>query len=191
MGAKGSKTKQYICQEAYRLFAENGYKTVTMKDICERTGLSRGGLYRHYNSTEQIFLEITKGFTEQKNVFLEKMEQHVSAVEILNAMLVKYEAEMLDSQNSLSLAIYEFYSNPAISKTDNSMMKQYEYSKQLWIELVRYGIERGEFKEISPEAIFDMLIFSYQGVRMYSKLMEIDVETPKRIMNEIRKLMLA
>ena len=191
MGAKGNKTKQHICNEAYKLFAENGYKNVTMKDICEAAGLSRGGLYRHYESTEQIFLEITKGFMEQKNIFLEKMEKNVSAVEILNEMLSKYEEEMLDSQNSLSLAIYEFYSNSAISKTENAMMKQYEYSKELWIELVRYGIERGEFKAISLEGIFDMLIFSYQGVRMYSRLMEIDPETPMRMMEEIRKLIIA
>lgn len=188
MGEKGDRTKQYICEEAYKLFAERGYKDVTMKDICERTGLSRGGLYRHYDSTEQIFLEITKGFAESKNDFLEKMKQNVPAVEILDEILLSYTEEMLDSQSSLSLAIYEFYSNPEISKTENSVAKQYEQSKAVWVELIRYGIERGEFKTVSPEAIFDMLTFSYQGVRMYSKLMEIDTETPGRIMAEIRKI---
>ena len=173
MGEKGDRTKQYICEEAYKLFAERGYKDVTMKDICERTGLSRGGLYRHYDSTEQIFLEITKGFAESKNDFLEKMKQNVPAVEILDEILLSYTEEMLDSQSSLSLAIYEFYSNPEISKTENSVAKQYEQSKAVWVELIRYGIERGEFKTVSPEAIFDMLTFSYQGVRMYSTLMEI------------------
>ena len=44
MGVKGEKTKELIRQEAYRLFAEKGFKEVTMKDICVRTGLSRGGL---------------------------------------------------------------------------------------------------------------------------------------------------
>lgn len=29
-----------------------------MKDICEATGLSRGGLYIHYGSTQQIFSDI-------------------------------------------------------------------------------------------------------------------------------------
>lgn len=55
MGLKGNKTKQHIKNKAKRLFAQNGYKTVTMKDICEATGLSRGGLCRHYDSTDQIF----------------------------------------------------------------------------------------------------------------------------------------
>jgi len=29
-----------------------------MTDICEQTGLSRGGLYRYYSGTDQIFSEI-------------------------------------------------------------------------------------------------------------------------------------
>lgn len=51
MSLKGEKTKQDIREKAYQLFAEKGFKAVTMKDICELTGLSRGGLYRHYEST--------------------------------------------------------------------------------------------------------------------------------------------
>ena len=54
MGIKGDKTKQFIKQQAKVLFADKGFKNVTMKDICEVTELSRGGLYRHYNSTEHF-----------------------------------------------------------------------------------------------------------------------------------------
>ena len=76
MSSKGEKTKQDIREKAYQLFAEKGFKEVTMKDICERTGLSRGGLYRHYESTEQIFLEIVYAFSEQqKNEVSAKIEQ--------------------------------------------------------------------------------------------------------------------
>ena len=60
METKGEKTKQLILDTAYRLFAEYGFTRVNMKMLCERTGLSRGGLYRHYESTAQIFLEILR-----------------------------------------------------------------------------------------------------------------------------------
>lgn len=46
MGLKGELTKQDIREKAYQLFAQKGFKEVTMKDICELTGLSRGGLCR-------------------------------------------------------------------------------------------------------------------------------------------------
>ena len=191
MGSKGEKTKQYICKEAYQLFAERGYKSVTMKDICEKTGLSRGGLYRHYASTEQIFSEIVDGFIQmQCNEFSEKIAQHIPAVKILDDVLLRYSNEMLDNKNSLSLAIYEFYSNSEISKTENSVIKQYEASKSMWIELINYGMRNKEFKKVDAEAVFDVIVFSYQGIRMYSKLMKIDPTTPKRVILEIKKLLL-
>ena len=56
-----------------------------MKDICMETGLSRGGLYRHYDSTQQIFSEIINLLMEaQDNEFSEKMEKGYSAAHILD-----------------------------------------------------------------------------------------------------------
>lgn len=191
MGLKGEKTKQEIRENAYRLFAEKGFKEVTMKDICERTGLSRGGLYRHYESTEQIFLEIVNAFSDQqRNEVFAKMEKRISAVRILEELLSSYESEMNDYENSLSLAIYEFYSNPVISKEDNSVKKQYEISKSTWVELINYGISRKEFNPVNPEAVFNVIVFAYQGVRMYSRLMKMNHNIPAQIMDEIKRLLL-
>ena len=51
------------------LFAEKGFKQVTMKDICDAAKLSRGGLYCHYESTRQIFQEMIDDMTsEQDNI---------------------------------------------------------------------------------------------------------------------------
>ena len=59
MNKRGKATKGMIKEKACLMFAEKGFKEVTMKDICEITGLSRGGLYCHYSSTSEIFKEIT------------------------------------------------------------------------------------------------------------------------------------
>lgn len=97
---------------------------------------------------------------------------------------------MLDSENSFSLAICEYYSDPAISKEDSAITKQYETSKAAWTELINYGISANEFNPVNPESIFHVIIFAYQGVRMYSRLMQIDPEIPAQIINEIRRLLL-
>lgn len=191
MNLKGERTKQDICEKAGLLFAKKGFKEVTMKDICAVTGLSRGGLYRHYKSTTQIFLEIVNGFANrQKNIISDKTRQHIPATTILEELFSKYINEMACYENSLSLAIYEFYSNPAIPKEDNSVKKQYEISKSAWTELINYGISTKEFKNVNPEAVFNLIVFAYQGVRMYSRLMKIDNNVPAQIMNEIKKLLL-
>lgn len=192
MGKKGENTKEHIKKKAYTLFVQKGFKEVTMKDICEAAGLSRGGLYGHYESTDQIFYEIISSFlTAQDNELKEKMENNISAVYILNGILEKYRLEMLDTRNSLSLAIYEYFSSKDFNDSENALTKQYNASYNLWESLLEYGISRGEFRAIDIHSIFDLIIFSYQGVRMYSRLMKIDDDIPKRIIEQIRSMILS
>lgn len=190
MGAKGDRTKDLIRSEAFRLFAEKGFKDVTMKDICLRTGLSRGGLYGHYESTEQIFMEIITGLSKnQKEGFSRKMAEGVPAAKILDEVLGQYRQEMTDSANSLSIAICEFFSTHR-EDGGNVLLSQYHASRAMWRELIEYGMERGEFREVDVDGVFDVIAFSYQGVRMYSRLMPVDAGIARGIIGQIKSMIL-
>ena len=191
MGKKGEDTKKFIREKAACLFAQKGYKNVTMKDICAITGLSRGGLYRHYDSTQQIFSEIVDMLMNaQDNELPEKMAAGLPARQILEEILERYRMEMLDSSASLSVAIYEFFSENFSDGQDNLLLRQYQYSVDMWSEFLAYGIKRGEFKQVECKEIIDIIIFSYQGVRMYSTIIPLDEEIPLRIINHIKKTLL-
>ena len=191
MGKKGEDTKKLIRERAAYLFAQKGFKNVTMKDICAATGLSRGGLYRHYDSTRQIFLEIIEALTgAQDNELTEKMNAGLPASQILNEILERYRKEMLDNAASLSVAIYEFFSENYSNGQDNLLLKQYQYSVDMWNEFLSYGIKRGEFKTVDCIEVIDIILFSYQGVRMYSTIIPIDEQIPARIINHIKKILL-
>lgn len=189
MNKRGQKTREHIKKCACSLFSEKGFKQVTMKDICEAAKLSRGGLYCHYESTRQIFQEIIDDMANQQDdEFDLRIKQNQAAVTILDDILRKYENEMLDSQSSLSIAIYEYFSIHDIAGQNNTLYEQYLISANTWKKLMQYGIVRQEFNEVDISAVFDLIVFSYQGVRMYSKLMPIDREIPSRIIKEIRKI---
>lgn len=190
MSKKGDLTKQSIKAKAIRLFAQKGFKDVTMKDICEVTELSRGGLYLHYSSTKQIFSDIIDDLMNaQADEFSEKIEQGLSAKEILLQVLERYKNEMMDAGSSLSVAIYEFFSSET-SKQNNALFQQYQKSYFMWKRLLEYGISRREFNTVDIDAIFDLIVFSYQGVRMYSTLMAIDERTPNHIISLIKTILL-
>lgn len=190
MNKRGQETRRHIKKCACSLFAEKGFKEVTMKDICEATKLSRGGLYCHYESTRQIFQEIIDDMMSQQDNLIDlEIQQNQSAVTILDSILNKYESEMIDSQSSLSVAIYEYFSIHNIACQKNSLYEQYLISADTWKKLMQYGIDRQEFQEVDIAAVFDLIVFSYQGVRMYSKLMPVDKEVPARIIKEIRKIL--
>ena len=173
MNRKGMETRQHIKTKACQLFAKKGFKEVTMKDICDSTGLSRGGLYCHYDSTARIFDEILNDFMDnQDEEFRSKMLEGLSAVEILDDVLDRYREEMIDGEASLSVAIFEYF-----------------FSRRMWEELIQYGIDRKEFYQVDKTAVFDLIVFSYQGVRMYSRIMTITEDIPLRITSQIRKIL--
>lgn len=190
MNKRGQETRKHIKECAYSLFAQKGFKQVTMKDICEAANISRGGLYCHYESTRQIFQEmINDMMSRQDHEFDRKINQNQSAVTILNEILKVYQKEMLDSQSSLSIAIYEYFSIHDIASQNNTLYEQYLISANTWKKLIKYGIDRGEFQDVDIDAVYDLIVFSYQGVRMYSKLMPMDEEIPLRIIRQIKKIL--
>lgn len=160
-----------------------------MKDICESTKLSRGGLYCHYGSTQEIFKEILDDLMNQQEDFIsEKIAKNLSAKEILDDVLENYKYEMSDGQSSLSLAIYEYFSIKENAETKNELYVQYLASFNTWQNLLEYGIENDEFNKVDIKSVFNLIIFSYQGVRMYSQLMPIDEDIPQKMIQQIKKI---
>ncbi|MCI8410161.1 MAG: TetR/AcrR family transcriptional regulator [Lachnospiraceae bacterium] len=182
MGAKAENTKERIRQEAYRLFADKGFKEVTMTDICKKTGLSRGGLYRYYSSTGEIFSEILS----KEYVIADRIRKQESAKAILEDMLWEIKGEIMDKELSLSLAIYE-YANLGNGEFFNHIHKN---AKKRWISLIRYGMEMKEFKKVNAEQVSELILYYYQGLRMWSRVIPFDKQVAEYYADTIRKMLL-
>ena len=58
-------TKERILQVALELFAQKGYKAVSVGDIAGALGLTKGALYRHFDSKQAIFDGILRRMEQQ------------------------------------------------------------------------------------------------------------------------------
>lgn len=65
--------KELILKDAFILFLQRGYKSVSIKDIMESSQLSKGAIYHHFESKEVIFFEALEKFYFQ-NLTLEKSD---------------------------------------------------------------------------------------------------------------------
>ncbi len=55
MGTKGIKTRQQIVAKSLQLFSVKGYFNTSISDILEATHITKGGLYGHFGSKEDIW----------------------------------------------------------------------------------------------------------------------------------------
>lgn len=184
MTNKKEKTREYILEKSYRLFSKTGFKQVTMKDICEATGLSRGGLYSHFSSTNEVFEALLEKMSADDEFNIdEEIKNGKSATDILNASLTRMRKEIENPKDSLSIAIYE-YAQMADSK---EIVRLNRRAEEKWSRLICYGIERGEFKKVDVNEIVTIILYSYQGVRMWNKIMPLKKNTITQIINNIKK----
>ena len=84
MGERSTQKRQLIIQAARRVFAEKGYKDVTMTDIVEACGISRGGLYLYFDNTGELFLEVMRAEEGMADdVFSGQLGEDAAAVDVL------------------------------------------------------------------------------------------------------------
>ena len=71
----GLSTKDFILEEAARLFAKEGYDRVTVRDISSATSLSMPTLYHHFGDKENLYREVeAKCYGALKNRLLAALE---------------------------------------------------------------------------------------------------------------------
>ncbi len=186
MSAQGDQTREKIRNAACVLFSQKGFSGVTMKDICDMTGLSRGGLYRHYGSTAEIFRDIfDKANGSQIDLIAQTIEQNGSAAEAMDQLLNLLYVEMVDSETTLSLAIYEYGQN-----CDKDFISgMHIRSVEKWSRLIEYGISRGEFAPVDVAQTVDLLLYSYQGVRMCSRLLPDTASAADHVISHLRSIL--
>lgn len=182
MGTKGERTKKEICNAAFELFSERGYKDVSMQDICNATGLSKGGLYRHFGSKAEVLLTIVGNEKEGLN----DIPFEGNAAEALEGLLKVYRNNMSNCKDSLTLALYECASQENDIGLDSSNMTD----RVLWHKLVAYGVETGEFRDVDPDVVMDTFLYAYRGVRLWGKVLPFEEVTFDHITESVRVMLL-
>lgn len=184
MGEKGNRRKEEILRQSAKLFAERGFTAVTMQEICQRCCLSRGGLYRYFGSTAEIFETLLRQIVRpDEERWKRSMEEGRPAAEILDQALETLEAEMNSGETSLSRAIYEY----ACACGGALLEELNRKAREKWKRLLLYGMERGEFRKADPEQMTDLILYAYQGVRLWSRVIPLGEKTGKHIVEQIRK----
>jgi TetR/AcrR family transcriptional regulator, transcriptional repressor for nem operon len=54
---KGEQTRQEIIRKAAPIFNQHGYEGAALSDLMKATGLEKGGIYRHFESKQQLAAE--------------------------------------------------------------------------------------------------------------------------------------
>lgn len=172
MADKGDKTKQFIIKTAKGLFSEKGFTAVTMKDICEACDLSRGGLYRHFGSTKEIFTEVLE---QDKNDAEESIDQAISlglsAAKLLEGFFLLQKNDIAFNKNRIEVAVYEF--SVAYPDRKDYLNERFQAAVRIFAKLIEYGQKRGELREGGSRILAEHIVIFLEGLKLSSKIIDI------------------
>lgn len=174
-----SESKEYIITVASGLFLRKSYKEVTMKELVNKTGLSKGAVYHYFESKEQLFLEVLDFFFT--NVMAHRYEKysresffrfyHDYADEV-KEYSEKYLGEFKNNEtasdfnmNYFTLAFDGLKLFPEFRKKIKAGLKA---ELDIWTEVIRSAREKGEIKSpMTDEQLAKTFIYLSDGVAMH------------------------
>ncbi len=156
-----------ITQAAMRVFARQGFAQTRMDDIAHEAGLSKATLYLYFTSKDELISAIladffTQGFSELSQL----AARHAS----VSTGLETWTRQQMDAmqQNAAFLSIgFEFHGLATRHSPTREIMQRYydQYRTQLG-NLLKHGIEHGEFQPHNSQELALALISIYEGLTM-------------------------
>ena len=132
---KAQRTKKNVLETAMALMGERGYYNTTIRDICDKAGVSIGTFYTYFPSKRDIFADI---FGRADDIFETEVAKQVKGGTVCDRIVdyFRYYAKLnLDSGIELMKVIYS---------AENTWFTKDRPMQQVLINLIAEGQKAGE-----------------------------------------------
>lgn len=162
--------KRQILRGAADVFQSKGFSAATMQDIVDACGISRGGLYLFFNSTEEIFMALMSGNAGGgEDAEAPPATPGQSAVEALRAFLDAQCATMLDIRNTLLPSAYEFFIRMKDRPDVRALLAMRRNAAIGELDgMLQNGAARGEFNAEAAHGLAGFIVSFLEGLIIQS-----------------------
>lgn len=143
--------RQEILETALKLFVSKGYEKTSTNDIMEALELSRGGLYHHFRSKEEILDTAIRTFFEEEICRIREIldDENRVATEKLK-YLIEYDSASQPMFQDVNTIIHT-KENPTL--ITHLLQIKMELVTPLFVQIIEQGIAEGMFQCQYPEEV--------------------------------------
>jgi AcrR family transcriptional regulator len=140
---KAADSRNKIRTVALRLFVTKGIKSTTTREIAKRAGIAEGTIYKHFQSKDEIALEL---FINNIDVFREKLLENIENKDEPKERLDRLIHNFFDFAKSHPEA-YSYIMDAHYTEV-KKIPKDRPKPKDLFVEAIHLGIEKGDFRKL-------------------------------------------
>jgi len=191
--AQAKDTANRILRQAMRIFLEKGYHGTSIDDITRAAGLTKGALYWHFSSKEELLKRIIEEFEKQfldglihavnsvRGDLLEKMGKFFS----YNAAFSYYNRELCVSFTTLAAELVGAHHG-----TEPEFRRIYKKYQTFLSNLILQGKREKVFKKEMDEDLAALVIIAFHDGILLRWFMNMDKIDGEAYVNTFKKIML-
>ncbi|GFI27384.1 HTH-type transcriptional regulator AcrR [Lachnospiraceae bacterium] len=154
------ETIQLILDVAFRLFMEQGYEHTSIQDIIDHLGgLSKGAIYHHFKSKEDILIAVTDRMTAESNQMLASIRDRMDLCGKDKLKMIFKESIRRPVQNDIFTVAPDFHNNP---KLLFGLLHETieEAAPDYILPIIRQGISDGSIQTDYPEQLAELILLA-------------------------------
>lgn len=183
--ADQSVDREDILWAAAEVLHRNGYEATTMKDIAAQVNLTAASLYHHFKNKDFLLLNVLEVGLDLTIDKLERIDaSNLSCAEKLSAMIRSHVVSVTGNVAVGAAMVFEIRALLNVSvgakNSDESFTREFvarrnqffarrDYFEGLFRNIVRAGIEAGEFREVDAAIVTKAMLGAHNWVGVWFK----------------------
>lgn len=154
------ETVNLILDVAFRQFMEKGYEHTSIQDIIDHLGgLSKGAIYHHFKSKEDILVAVTERMTQESNRMLARIRDRTGLSGRDKLKMIFKESISRPVQNDIFTVAPDFHNNPKL--LFSLLHDTIEEAAPNYIEpIIEQGIADGSIKTDYPKQLAELILLA-------------------------------
>ena len=174
-----NETKEYILITSSLLFLQKNYKEVTLQEIVNKTGLSKGAFYHYFENKEKLFLEVLHYFFQSSSHSYDKYskesfwgfcEDYIQDTIQLNDDLIQKFKKYSDKDIGFQVNFFSmmFDALKIFPNFKEQAILGFNAELKYWEVAIKRGKKNGELKqEISESDFGEIFLYLSDGIGLH------------------------
>ena len=161
---RGQETRERILAEALRLFGERGYARVSIEEIAEAAGVTKGAVYHWFSDKDDLGRELQHDLYQRlSSVALRALDPERDAIANMRRTFEAY-VDALGTFEDARFFLRDAWVIPAL---DEAGRQDHDDGVELVRGVIAAAIARGEIVALDPDALARVLMGAWAEATLH------------------------
>jgi AcrR family transcriptional regulator len=155
---------EQILDAALDEFLAKGFDGATMESVARRAGLTKGGIYHHFRSKDEILVAVNHQFQKQVELFQDAARNQPNAFHGLQGFIRDYIGFWADHPRETMFIFLSMAKLLAVPEYWTALREYYEESRKFFEDLLDHAVRQRELRAHDTPARAVAIMAALDGI---------------------------